>query len=95
MNIPYSITGPAIVNILQPIPNICPSFLNSIAGDATEFANPVIGTKTPAPAYFAILENIPNPVRTVSYTHLDVYKRQLPSVPRTPKSNAVIRIYTT
>ena len=49
-NTPYNITGPAIVKILQPIPNTCPSFLNSIAADAIALANPVIGTKVPAPA---------------------------------------------
>ena len=48
-------TGPAIVKILQPIPNTCPSFLYSIAGAATEFANPVIGTSVPAPPNFAVL----------------------------------------
>jgi hypothetical protein len=47
-------TGPAIVNILQPIPNTCPSFLNSIAGATTELANPVIGTNAPAPPNLAI-----------------------------------------
>ena len=62
VNTPYNITGPAIVNILHPIPYTWPSFLNSIAGDATELANPVIGTITPAPANFAILANNPKPV---------------------------------
>ena len=33
----------------------CPSFLYSIAGAATELANPVIGTSAPAPPHFAIL----------------------------------------
>ena len=47
-------TSPAIVNILQPIPKTCPSFLYSIAGAATELANPVIGTSAPAPPQFAI-----------------------------------------
>ena len=42
-----------IVKILQPIPNTCPSFLYSIAGAATELANPVIGTSVPAPHHFA------------------------------------------
>ena len=44
-----------MVNILQPIPNTCPSFLNSIADAATELAKPVIGTREPAPANFPIL----------------------------------------
>ena len=37
--------------------------LNSKAGATTEFANPVIGTKVPAPANFAILWKIPKPVK--------------------------------
>ena len=37
-------TGPAILNILAPTPKTKPSFLNSIAGDTTAFAKPVIGT---------------------------------------------------
>ena len=45
-----------MVKILTPIPNTWPSFLYSIAGAATELANPVIGTNTPAPANFAIGE---------------------------------------
>lgn len=43
------------MNILAPIPKICPSLLNSIAGAVIEFENPVIGTIVPAPACFAIL----------------------------------------
>ena len=42
-----------MVNIFAPTPNICPSALNSIAGAATELANPVIGTIVPAPAKLA------------------------------------------
>lgn len=53
--IPKTKTGPAIINILEPIPITCPSLLNSIAGATIEFANPVIGTMVPAPAYFAML----------------------------------------
>lgn len=53
--IPKTKTGPAIVNILAPIPITCPSLLNSIAGATMELENPVIGTSVPAPAYFAIL----------------------------------------
>ena len=52
-NTPYKITGPAIVKIFTPIPKTCPSFWYSIAGDATEFAKPVIGTRVPAPHHFA------------------------------------------
>ena len=53
VKIPYRMTGPAIVKILHPIPNTCPSFLYSIAGAATELANPVMGTSAPAPPHFA------------------------------------------
>ena len=53
--IPYNITGPAMVKILQPIPKTCPSFRYSTAGAVTELANPVIGTNAPAPPHFAIL----------------------------------------
>ena len=53
VRIPYAITGPAIVNIFAPTPITIPSVFASIAGDATEFANPVIGTIVPAPACFA------------------------------------------
>ena len=51
-----------MVNILHPIPNTSPSVLYSMAGAATELANPVIGTNVPAPAYFANFEYNPNPV---------------------------------
>lgn len=52
---PNTITGPAIMNIFAPIPNTCPSLLNSIAGAVIELENPVIGTIVPAPACLAIL----------------------------------------
>ena len=61
--IPNKITGPAIVKILHPIPKTCPSFWNSIAGAATELANPVIGTKLPAPPIFVIFWYKLNPVK--------------------------------
>ena len=54
---PYTITGPAMVNILAPTPITYPSDLYSIAGETIEFAKPVIGTKDPAPANFPILLN--------------------------------------
>ena len=54
VTIPYNITGPAIVKIFAPTPKTKPSDLNSIAGAATLFANPVIGTRQPAPPTFAI-----------------------------------------
>lgn len=38
------------------------SRLNSIAGETTLFANPVIGTMLPAPAYLPILSYTPTPV---------------------------------
>ena len=64
--VPYNKTGPATVKILAPIPVTKPSALLSIAGDATEFANPVIGTKVPAPANLAILSNTPKAVRIIA-----------------------------
>ena len=52
-----------MVNIFAATPKIKPSFLNSIAGDTTAFANPVIGTTVPAPPNLAILQYIPVPVK--------------------------------
>ena len=63
---PKRITGPAILKILAPTPKINPSLDESIASETTAFENPVTGTSVPAPAYFAILSNIPNPVRTAA-----------------------------
>ena len=57
LDIPYTSTGPAIVNIFAPTPIIYPSDLYSIAGEMIEFANPVIGTRDPAPANLPILLN--------------------------------------
>ena len=48
--IPKTMIGPAIINIFAQTPKNTPSRLYSIAGDTTELANPVIGTKAPAPA---------------------------------------------
>ena len=56
-------TGPAIMNIFAPTPGIKPSLLNSIAGDATAFEKPVIGTRVPAPPIFAILSYQPKAVK--------------------------------
>ena len=53
--IPNSITGPAIEKIFAPTPSTNPSGFDSIAGETTEFANPVIGTIVPAPANLASL----------------------------------------
>jgi hypothetical protein len=61
---PNTKTGPATVKSFPPTPRTKPSFLNSIAGATIEFANPVMGTITPAPANFAMVSNIPNPVRS-------------------------------
>ena len=60
--IPYTNTGPAILNKFAPTPVTYPSFLNSIAGDTIEFANPVIGIIDPAPALFPIRSYTPKPV---------------------------------
>ena len=46
---PYTITGPATINIFAPMPVIRPSLLKSIAGEATALAKPVMGTSVPAP----------------------------------------------
>ena len=55
-------TGPAMVKILAPSPKTNPSDLNSMAGDATALANPVMGTNVPAPACFAKLSYTSNAV---------------------------------
>jgi len=47
------------VNIFAPTPRIKPSAFESIAGEHTAFANPVMGTRVPAPAFLAILSKIP------------------------------------
>ncbi len=60
---PNTIIAPATVNIFAAMPYIHPSVLNSIAGDATEFAKPVMGTIEPAPAYLPILSYTPKPVK--------------------------------
>ena len=52
------------MNILAPIPKICPSLLNSIAGAVIEFEKPVIGTIVPAPACLAIFPYQFKPVRS-------------------------------
>ena len=60
---PVTITGPATENILTHMPNIQPSFLNSIAGDAIELEKPVIGTMDPAPAKAPMRSYTPKPVK--------------------------------
>ena len=42
-----------MVNIFAAVPRIRPSVLNSTAGAVTALANPVMGNRVPAPAYFA------------------------------------------
>ena len=61
--IPYTSTGPAMVNIFAATPKTNPSFLNSMAGDTTALANPVIGIIDPAPALLPIKSYTPNPVK--------------------------------
>ena len=51
---PYTSTGPAMANILAPMPRISPSLLNSSAGETMALAKPVMGTRVPAPAWRAI-----------------------------------------
>ena len=63
VEIPKTRTGPATVNIFPPTPITYPSLLYSIAGATIEFANPVIGTKEPAPANFPILLKRFKPVK--------------------------------
>ena len=60
---PYTSTGPAIMNILAPKPVTRPSLLNSMAGEATALAKPVMGTSVPAPACLAMLSYTLKPVR--------------------------------
>lgn len=48
-SVPYTITGPAMVNILAPVPSTRPSALNSMAALTTALAKPVMGTSDPAP----------------------------------------------
>ena len=43
-------TGPATTNIFAAMPVMKPSLLQSMAGETTEFAKPVMGTSVPAPA---------------------------------------------
>ena len=57
-------TGPATVNIFAPTPKTKPSERASRASEVIEFAKPVIGTRVPAPANFAILSKSPKAVRS-------------------------------
>ena len=59
-------TGPATVKSLAPTPVTSPSERASMAVEATAFAKPVMGTRVPAPANFAISSNLPKPVRSTA-----------------------------
>ncbi len=59
---PYTRTGPAMVNSRAPVPSTQPSGVNSMAGEVMALAKPVIGTPVPAPAYRAMRSNTPIPV---------------------------------
>ena len=41
-SVPYTMTGPAMVNILAPVPKTRPSVLNSMAALTTALAKPVM-----------------------------------------------------
>ena len=58
---PYTMIGPATVNIFAASPVMSPSVLNSSAGEQTLLANPVMGTIEPAPAALPILSYTPSP----------------------------------
>lgn len=51
---PFTTTGPTIVNIFTLVPKISPSVLYSIDALDMAFANPVIGKNEPAPPLLAI-----------------------------------------
>ena len=55
-----------MVNSLAPRPKMKPSLLNSMAAEATALANPVMGTRVPAPANLAIRSNTPMAVRVTA-----------------------------
>lgn len=68
-----------MVKILQPTPKTCPSFLYSMAGEATELANPVMGTSAPAPPNLTMGAYRPKPVkRTLRKTRIK--EQKLPEV---------------
>ena len=79
LKIPYRITGPAIVKILQPMPKICPSAWNSIAEEATEFAKPVIGTSPPASQNFPIVKYRFSQVKS-TLRKIKISEHQFPAV---------------
>ena len=57
-------TGPAMRNILAPVPGTRPSALNSMAALTTALAKPVMGTSDPAPAFAASFWYQPSVVST-------------------------------
>ena len=83
---PYTITGPAMMNILAPKPVIKPSVLNSIAGELIAFAKPVIGTSVPAPACLAILSYTPSIVSSTPKKISDTETKVFASVSSNPHS---------
>ena len=62
--VPKTITGPAMMNILAAVPVMKPSLLNSRAGETTALAKPVIGTSVPAPPSLAASSYTPRPVKS-------------------------------
>ena len=63
-SVPYTMTGPAMRNILAPVPGTRPSALNSMAALTTALAKPVMGTSDPAPAFAASFWYQPSVVST-------------------------------
>ena len=55
----YTHLGPAIMNIFAAVPVTNPSLLNSSAGETTALANPVIGTRVPAPPNLSLIHISP------------------------------------
>ncbi len=88
---PKTIIGPATINIFAAIPYTMPSVLNSIAGEATELAKPVIGTIEPAPAFFPIRSYTPSPVKRVPKKIRITLTVPASTSPCKPKANS--RIY--
>ena len=72
-----------MVNIFTPTPRTQPSVLNSIAGETTALANPVMGTRVPPPPNLAMLSYMPRAVstaeRNISETEHSVLAAGVPS----------------
>lgn len=86
-SVPYTITGPAMVNILAPVPSTRPSALNSMAALTTALAKPVMGTSDPAPAFAASFWYQPSVVSTAEST----IRLQLVRVPARSASTPMAR----